>query len=87
VLPLHRASPSPGAPLPAPPSLPLGDSHRNFEIRSAEEIDDQLRALREESAVGSGGVGSASAAISHAKPSRPGKGKTRISKFKADEDS
>jgi hypothetical protein len=31
-------------------------------------------------------VGSASAAISHAKPSRPRKGKTKISKFKADED-
>jgi hypothetical protein len=60
--------------------------HRNFEIRSAEEIDEQLKSIREESAAAGTGIGSASAALAHSKPSRPGKGKARIAKFKADED-
>lgn len=67
------------------PSSPLTKTFRNFEIRSSEEIDDQLKNIREEAA-GGAGVGSASATISHSKPSRPGKGKPKISKFKADED-
>lgn len=58
---------------------------RNFEIRSSDEIDEQLKNFQEDSAGGSG-VGSASAALSHAKPSRPGRGKTKVSKFKADEE-
>lgn len=66
--------------------LSLTDHYcRNFEIRSADEIDDQLRNFHEDSGGGSG-VGSASAALSHAKPSRPGRGKAKVSKFKADDE-
>ena len=57
--------------------------HRTIEIREASEVDDAIAAE-----IGSGGAGPSSAAahILSAKPARPGRGKTRVAKFKADED-
>ena len=61
---------------------------RTLEIRDADEIDEQVRAEIDPQASGgsaaAGGVSSAAANLSHSKPSRPGRGKAKVSKFKLD---
>ncbi len=56
---------------------------RTFEIHGVDEIDELIKNEIQPSNVG---PSSAAANITHAKPSRPGKGKVKISKFSASED-
>lgn len=64
---------------------------KTLEIRGADEIDDLLRTETDDAgaldvAHGLDSVGGSSAAnISHAKPTRPGRGRAKVSKFKADD--
>ncbi len=57
---------------------------RLYEIRDVEEIDSVVKQdLLDKSNVSTSS--SAAAAQAHSKPQRPGKGKARVTKFKADE--
>ncbi len=55
---------------------------RTVEIRSPEEIIEHTSL---DSGDETAGPSSATASISHSKPSRPGRGKTKVTKFKADD--
>lgn len=58
-------------------------STRTIEIREPSEVNEAIAA---ELAANGSGPGSAAASIMSAKPARPGRGKARVAKFKADED-
>jgi len=58
---------------------------RTLEIRGSDEIDDMLALELNEGANADGSVSSSAASIAHNKPSRPGKGKAKVSKFKIEE--
>jgi hypothetical protein len=59
--------------------------YRLFEIRDVDDIDDLIKSELS-TAESTGLIASSSAAVlSHSKPQRPGKGKAKVTKFKADE--
>jgi hypothetical protein len=63
--------------------------HRTLEIRDAEDVDHAVQsALNPDAGNGSDSPlpSSSSAAHSHGKPQRPGRGKAKVGKFKLDED-
>lgn len=59
---------------------------KTTEIRSPEELDEYVQSEFKAAVDTSGGASSASASINYAKPTRPGRGKAKQTKFKADAD-
>ena len=59
----------------------------SIEIRGADEITDQINsALGFSADVSAGSASSAAAASLHAKPTRPGRGRAKVSKFQSTDD-
>jgi hypothetical protein len=60
-------------------------SYRSFEIRDIDELDDLVRnELTGNDASNSAASSSNAANVVHAKPTRPGRGKAKVSKFSSD---
>lgn len=57
-----------------------------MEIRDSDEIDDQVKTELKPAVTDASTTSSSAAALSHNKPQRPGRGKAKVTKFKADEE-